>query len=61
MRQFKKTLVAPSSALGKALSEKPKDRKLHEQIYNQTSKNFDALYPEGHRQWFENYGTEDKQ
>lgn len=56
--KYKATTVAPSSELGKLLADYPKTKRLCEQVYNQTTKNFDALYPVGYRQWFEQGGID---
>lgn len=52
-RKFRNTAVAPSSQLGQALKEKPNDKKLHNQIYDKTTSDFDALYGKEDREWFE--------
>ncbi len=60
-QQYKKTLAAPSSLLGRALADQPQNKKLHEQIYNETTKAFDALYPgaAADRKWFERGGCDE--
>jgi hypothetical protein len=54
MKPFRNTLVANSSTLGQALKDRPTDKKLHNQIYDQTTADFDKLYGAETRQWFEN-------
>jgi hypothetical protein len=51
--RFKNTLVAPSSQLGQALKNRPRDAELHNQIYDQTTAACDKLYGKADRLWFE--------
>jgi len=49
---FRNTLVSPGSQLGQALKDRPKDKKLHNQIYEQTTQAFHKLYG-ADAVWFE--------
>lgn len=53
MQRFRNTVVAPSSQLGQALKDSPKNKKLHNAIYDKTTADFDALYGVEARLWFE--------
>lgn len=50
MKRFKDTLVASGSALGTLLENGKK--KEAEKLYEETTKNYEKLYPEEDRKWF---------
>jgi len=53
---YKKTWVSKGSQLAQALDNK--DKKNAEKIYQATTKAFDAVYPTGDREWFENWSQQ---
>ena len=51
---YKRTLVGKGSQLAEALQVSPAAAK---KVYEDTTARFDALYPAGDRQWFENWSN----
>lgn len=49
LKRFKDTMVAPGSQLWELVG---KDKKAAEKLYDETTKNYDKLYPEEDRKWF---------
>lgn len=54
---YKKTFAASGSQLYQALQDK--NSKLAEQLYKQSTDNFDKTHGPGARHWFENWRTDE--